>query len=100
MTLIVKSLDAVAALGPGGALMFDIPRSPIGMGVTFAGATSVFVNLEGTFDGVNWINLGTVFSTTGLVTSSNVPVIGIRANLTEIDGGTSPSVTAWVSAKP
>jgi hypothetical protein len=102
MTLVAKSLDAVSVAGPGTAIMFDKPLSRVSIQSIVVGAPTISLQLEGTIDGSNWVNLGA--NDPGSITGSYrfagmPPVMGIRANLTSISGGTSPTVTAWVAAE-
>lgn len=82
----------------GAALMFDEPRLALAQ-VTITDVGSVpnswNIVLEGTLDGVNWANLRNFSNTsTGsyLLTSGDLPVMGIRANLKGTSDGSSVSV--------
>lgn len=69
--------------------------------VTVTGSpTSVSVNLEGSHDNVNWVNLTTYTSTSSGYVSfdSQVRVRYVRANLTAITGGSSPTITASIGS--
>lgn len=105
-TYLLKSLDAVASTGPGSELNFDSPRyfGVVSLQVFFTGSPSdVEVNLEGTLDGVTWNSMGNWHSpeNPGLIASIGVsPVLGLRANLVSLTGGTSPTVTALIATAP
>lgn len=94
------SLSAVAATGDGNAFQFSKPVHWVSMQVSFTGGSpTVKCNLQGTIDGVNWFTMAT-FDTGagsangGIVSSVNHTVIGVRANLETLSGGTDPTVTA------
>lgn len=97
------SFAAKASTGDGDAFMWTRPRSRVSMQVTFTGgAPTVKVYLQGTIDGTNWFTLAT-FDTGAsnasgdIVTSSTHVVMGIRARLETLSGGTAPTVTAVVA---
>jgi hypothetical protein len=103
MALVGISLNAVTAVGAGTAIMFDTPKSDASIQVQTTGSpTDVEINIEGTLDGVHFDRLG-VWATGGggpgnIIGSTGKPVLGVRANLTTLTGGTSPTVTATVAA--
>lgn len=99
MGLMVKSLDVATLVGAGAVASFDVPKSKFAMQVDVTGSpTSVVVVLEGTIDGVNFFSLKT-WASGDPVSDINVHVAtAIRANLTTLSGGASPTVTAWVAA--
>ena len=97
MALSGKSLDAVSATGPGAAIMFDEPHTNHSLSYSTTGSpTSVAVELEGTIDGTNWFGLFSA-GNPPFGNSIDFPLLGIRANLTTLVGGVSPTVTAWVA---
>ena len=108
MPLIGTSLDAVSAAGPGRAFMFDDPKAVFGIQVNYGGGLSgltATVNLEGTLDGQHWFQMaGASYSGSGPTPATvyndvdHSPVIGVRANLTVLTGGSNPTVTAIVAA--
>jgi len=56
--------------------------------------SSVSCQLQGSLDGSNWFNIGAAALTApGLQTIATTPLAFIRANLTTLSGGTSPTVT-------
>lgn len=96
------SLNAATATGVGTTISFDCPKSNVSMQVVLTGSpTTVSVPLEGTVDGVTFIQLVLFNQGSGnnaIVASSGKPVVAVRANLTVLTGGTSPTVTATISA--
>ncbi len=101
MALIGKSLDAATATGAGFAIMFDEPKANYSLFASWTGSpSSVTIHVEGTIDGDNWFNVDQVSTsaTPQILKGGPFPVIGLRANLTALSGGTSPTVTAWVAA--
>ena len=99
MPLVMKSLDAATAAGAGAELMFDVPRAPNVMQFQVTGSPTGFsCFLEGTLDGTNWLSLSGSGDPTQFIVST-IPVIGIRANVHQLDGGSSPTVTATIGTK-
>jgi len=100
MTLVEKSLDAVSVTGPGSVLSFDKPRSPLSMQVSVTGApSSAVVALQTSLDGTTWFDASGVSGGT----PTNMCLTGMlalhaRANLVELTGGSSPTVTAIIAA--
>jgi hypothetical protein len=97
------SLSAVSAAGPGTALDAVTCRGNVIMVVnSSAGVSAGSVQMQGSIDGTNWVNIGSAVSTT---TANTVfpPVVAtsqfvryVRANIaTPITGGT---VSASVGA--
>jgi hypothetical protein len=98
MPLVGTSLNAVTTTGPGSAVMFDVPRSPIGMLVLTTGSPDEFsCELEVSQDGVNWV--GVANTNGGLFANTTFPALFARANLLSFGGGSSPTFTAVISAK-
>ena len=97
MSLVVKSLDATSATGPGSVLTLNKPTSSFSMQTTSTGSPSYSVLLEVSIDGVNFVIAGSSTSD-GITSGPPYAVLSIRANLVSISGGVSPTVTAWVSA--
>lgn len=97
-----KSLDAVTAIGPGSALVFDTARNvDVSFQVTWDGTPAgAFVNIDGSLDGINWGAISSNFSpdTDGQMLKFNEtgPVLALRMNLTEINNA-SP-ITVVMSA--
>lgn len=101
MALVGTLLNAATAVGAGNPIFFDEPKTTFGVQVTTTGSPASFsARIEGTIDGVNFVWIGTTYTATGLQasTSTGLPVIGIRANLTALSGGTSPMVTLTAAA--
>lgn len=95
------SLNAASAIGTGAALDNGYPRANASMVVTAsAGVTAGDVQLQGSHDGVNWVNLGAAVATaapgTFIASSAGAPMRYLRAAITTaITGGT---VTATVAS--
>jgi hypothetical protein len=102
MALVGKSLDAVASAQEGSAIIFDVPKTAFSMQISFTGApTSWEVHLEGSIDGTNWKNIGSLAtgSPSGdILSASGKALPMIRANLISMSGGSSPTFTAWLAA--
>jgi hypothetical protein len=99
MALSGQSLNAATATGPGTAIMFDKPMAAHSLGfVTTGSPDTATVSLEGTYDGTNWFTLQSIVHGTPIGNVGNMPLLGIRGNLTALAGGTSPTVTAWIAA--
>ena len=103
--LVGKSLDAATATGAGAAIFTDVPETAASAQVSFTGGPSALVvRLEATLDGVNWQQSGDLFDLSGgdssgkLVGTTFAPFVGLRANITTLSGGSSPTVTIWVGA--
>ncbi len=102
------SLNAVTATGSGAVFSWGEPKTVAGMQVSVTGSPTNFnMNLEGTIDGTNFFTLVSASISslvvwaggggTGGSINSMPPVTGVRANLTSISGGTSPTFTATVA---
>lgn len=100
MALVFKSLDAVTSLGAGHEAKFDTPKMSASMQISVTGAPSdARVDLEVTVDGqqfVRVVEIELVGGTTAFAPSVG-PFVGARANLTQLTGGTSPTVTAVIA---
>jgi hypothetical protein len=88
-------LSAVSSTGPGTALDGVVARQNALMSVTTsAGVSAGSVQMQGSFDGVNYFSLGSAVSTTSASTTTQVVVSTgftrfVRANVgTAITGGT------------
>lgn len=95
------SLTAATSTQAGTAKDLEDSVAVHTMIVTVTGSpTSVSVNLEGSHDNVNWVNLTTYTSTSSGYVSfdSQVRVRYVRANLTAITGGSSPTITASIGS--
>jgi hypothetical protein len=100
---VATSLNAVTAAGSGAASTYSTTRQNFGLQVNTTGSPTVAtINLEGTLDGSHWFKLAqwnlSNQATGDIVFATMTPVLGIRANLITLTGGTSPTVTAYLSA--
>jgi hypothetical protein len=96
---IIRSLDAATSTGAGIVLMFDEPPALHGaQSITTGSPMDAVIVIEGTIDGSTWYEIGTI-SPNAYSTVVNSPLAGIRANLTTLDGGTSPTVTVWIASR-
>ncbi len=101
MALYGKSLDAASSPSSGTEFFFDVPKSVIGAIASYTGTPdAASVHIEGTLDGTTWVFLvvANTVATPSATVNIGCPVMGIRARLISFDGGTSPTVTVWVSA--
>nr|BDD46000.1 hypothetical protein 10 [Gammaproteobacteria bacterium] len=98
----ITLLNAASSTGTGVHCSLGEPRANHTVAVTITGAPSaVTIDLEGSLDGVNWVQLqthtfdaGELSDEKGMFHSVNTLVNHVRANLTTLTGGTSPTVTA------
>ena len=101
MSLVTTSLNAATTGGPGAVAAFDTPKNIVGMTAVQSDTSGddATVTLEGSLDGVNFFEIGSV-ATSGqavsVVYSSSFLVAYLRANLRGYSG--SVSVTASVAA--
>lgn len=92
-------LNAATSTGAGNPFIFQCARSNHTIQVTATGVpTEVKVTLEGSLDLVNYDTIGTWDMTAGqalgdIVSVGNASIIGVRAHLITLSGGTSPAVT-------
>jgi len=99
MALSGISLDAATSTGAGTALMFDEPKDSHTVFIITTGSPSSFtVVLEGTPDGRNWFTIATIINTLVTNIGPNWPMLGVRANMTDLSGGASPTISAWISS--
>lgn len=102
----ISSLTAVTSTGAGSVQDFSVPMSKFTVQTTFTGSpTAVTVVLEGSLDNTFWYPLVGVAASAGELTaggyaqfSADKPVRYLRANLTVLTGGTTPTVTAKIGA--
>lgn len=101
----VTALNAVTATGASTAVDLGVVRTAFAMQTVVTGSpTGVTVNLEGSLDGSHWATIVSSTSTTGDYksagqASATAPCFRyIRANLTTLTAGTSPTVTAIIAA--
>lgn len=96
-----KFFDAQDSTGTSGSIIFRRPIKDHTVQIEVTGSpTAVTVDLEGSLDDGFWTALGTIplsaqdITDGGSVTHLlNKPIRFVRANLTELTGGTSPTVT-------
>lgn len=113
MLLPYVSLNAATAVGPGAARDLEAISNEHSMLVhvtSSLGAPSYQLNLEGSHDGTNWISMVNIQSTGGgstpidTMTSTSTSagsawVRYVRANLIQLSGGSSPTITATIASK-
>jgi hypothetical protein len=95
-----QSLSAVTATGAGAVFNYGQLVQGVSLQTLITGApASLNINLEGSLDGVNFVTMTSSTSTTGEVKSDTTHLVQyVRANLTALTGGTSPTVTATIGA--
>jgi len=94
-------LSAVTSTGASGAKEFRRLVDSHALQVTITGAPSaVTVTLEGSLDGTTFSTIGTHAMSAGELTATkamyfdvDMPVLWVKANLTVLTGGSSPTVT-------
>ena len=91
-----RLLDAATATGAS-AYVNEYSSNYAVQVVVTGSPSAVTVNLEGSLDGVNFVQLGTA-SAAGMFWVTDTPVKYVRANLATLTGGTSPTVTVTMSA--
>lgn len=96
----LTSLNAVTTTGAGTSAALTVAASTHTYHVIVTGSpTSVNVDLEGSIDGVTWFVLDSSTTTTSEMRHVvNKLVENIRANLTTLTGGTSPTVTVEITS--
>jgi hypothetical protein len=74
-----------------------LPSNHAVLAVVTGGPATCTISLQGTIDGVTWDTISSATTCTSSVYfyASGKPVSGIRANLTALTGGTSPTVTVY-----
>lgn len=100
MRLPFTSLNAATAVGAGSSRDLEGSFTNHTMVVTATGnPTQVTVALEGSLDGSNWLAIGGgVNCVPPLAIGNSRTVRYVRANLTALVGGTSPTVTAIIAS--
>ncbi|MFJ1539298.1 hypothetical protein ACIODS_12215 [Micromonospora chalcea] len=103
MGLPFTSLNAATSTGVGVARDYETSLRYHTIHVTVAGSPNgANVSLEGSHDGQRWFLLGAVGVGTGQTqavrTVNEHFVRYVRANLTDLSGGTSPTVTATIAS--
>lgn len=97
-----KALDAATAVGPGEPIDLEGVFGTYSLVVSTIGSpTSARVDLQGSFDGIDWFATGVSVTTTttghGSVADSHLWRF-LRANLITLTGGSAPTVTALVAS--
>lgn len=98
--VMVQSLSGATSPGAGAAADVSGCLS-FAMQVVHTGLpTTITVELEGTINGTHWVTLATWTNLApgDIVFVVDKPVAQVRANLTALLGGTSPTVSAWIIA--
>ena len=98
------SLDGATALGPGQERQLQSTTAHHTLAVTITGdPLSCEVVLEGSHDGYGWFPMGTLQMalTGGLKTTQPTAHLfnHVRANLTVLEGGNNPTVTASIASE-
>lgn len=115
---VFTSLSGATSVGAGTSKIFDELQTIVSMQISWTGedvgqTLSGIVNLEGSLDGTTWSKIG--YANVGGATYSSafcqinsgieftltfpIPMLGLRANLVSLTGGTSPTVTAIIACK-
>jgi hypothetical protein len=93
------SLNAATSLGPGSALDGGQVINSATLLVSATGNPESFdVELQVSIDNVTWFNTGAAITVSGTAGNTEVQGRYYRANLTELEGGTTPTVTAIITA--
>lgn len=98
------SLDAATSTGPGDHKDLETVLTQHRAEVQVTGSpASLDLSLEGSFDAVTWYTLATTTLTSASFAfapfeSVPSPVRFVRANLTALSGGTSPTVTVTIGS--
>lgn len=106
MAVPFESLSAASATGVGTSSDLGELADHHTMFVTTTGGGSWVVALEGSHDDTHWLSLGQVSGSSAgpaqvTTPSSDIPGIlvrYVRANLTSLTGGSSPTVTATIAS--
>lgn len=91
----------VALTATGNTATFDVgkalPSNHAVLAVVTGGPATCTISLQGTIDGVTWDTISNATTCTSSVYFyvSGKPMSGIRASLTVLSGGTSPTVTVF-----
>lgn len=103
-TSVTQALSAVAVTGASATTDYGAAHSKHSMQVVLTGSpTVVTVALEASLNGSQWMTAATWSTGAGqasgdIVFTSDKPVRYVRANLTTLTGGTSPTVSAYLTA--
>lgn len=93
------SLDAATATGPGAEKDLEGSYGTHFMMTASTGDPDYQVDFEGSHDGVTWLSLGAANQPgSTIVQLVNTPLRFVRANLSSLSGGTSPTVTATIGS--
>ena len=103
MSLPFVSLNAATATGAGDSRDLEGSFDHHTLIVSSTGGASINVALEGSHDGTTWVTLANAASGQVTVPNSGAatgPLIRyVRANLTMLSGGSSPTVTATIASE-
>ena len=96
------TLDGATAVGAGEYRQLPIATAHYTLAATLTGEpTNCVLVLEGSHDGYAWYPIGTLQMALvgGIMTTPPTAHLfnWIRANLTQLDGGTNPAVTASIA---
>lgn len=93
MSFVSTLANASTSTGENAAVKFDEPRtlSSIQL-ITTGDPDTVVVSIETSLDGVNFFGTTGISNTTPMI-SADIMTLYVRANIEEISGGTSPTVT-------
>lgn len=97
MSLPFTSLSGVSVIGAGTSRDLERLCRQFTMVVSGTSGGGFTIVLEGSHDGTAWVSLATSGGTPTAVTVSTHWVRHIRANLTTLYGGPSPTVTATIA---
>jgi hypothetical protein len=93
--MIIKSLDAATATGPGvAAELGEVANIFTGQSIVTGSPTSWEVDFEGSLDGVNWATVAAITQADNSIETQSIPPVRfLRANLKSFSGGSSPAFT-------
>jgi hypothetical protein len=100
------ALSAVTSTGPGPSHDLGELADHHTMFFKVTGGASWTIVLEGSHDDTNWLGLGQGSGSSGALTEVTVPTTSlpgtlvryVRANLTSLTGGSSPTVSATIAS--
>lgn len=94
------SLNAATTTGAGASKdLEEVLATHLAIVEITGNPSSVTIVLEGSHDGSRWVYLGQVANFNGVTAIAGAGAVRhIRANLTTLTGGTSPTVTATIAS--
>jgi hypothetical protein len=100
MSLPFTSLDAVTSVGPGTARDLGGLVSRHTALLWSTGGPSITAVIEGSHDGTNWVRISSnnMAGPISVVSATDYQVRYVRANLTAMSGGSSPTVTVTIAS--